>query len=370
MMEYRYSSGMEENMIKILLGGSPCTNWSIAQKNNRETEPNGIGYELFKNFVTAKEKYEPNYFLYENNKSIAPAIKERISKDLGVELQYINSSLVSAQNRQRFYCHNIPNVPQPEDKGILLKDIIESGAEWQEKAYCLTSTYNGAVVRNALEKKQRTMIAQPVRLGHFNKGGQGDRIYSVFGKSICLSANGGGRGAKTGLCAVPVDKSFSGWPVYEVANGIITIKDKQHKIKLPDGYYVIRKLTILECKRLQTVPDNYIMPCSATQNYKMLGNGWTVDVIAHILSHIPSLQNEDIEVLSMYDGMSCGQIALQKLSVNVVKYYATEIDKYAIQTTMANFPNTVQLGDAFQVRNEAGSFKQKGAFAPFVCTYF
>ena len=94
------------------------------------------------------------------------------------------------------------------------------------------------------------------------------------------------------------------------------------------------------------------MPCSPTQNYKLLGNGWTIEVIKHILSYIPNITTEPIEVLSMYDGMSCGRIALKEIGANVVRYYATEIDKYAIQTTQANFPDTIQLGDAFQVRGE------------------
>lgn len=84
----------------------------------------------------------------------------------------------------------------------------------------------------------------------------------------------------------------------------------------------------------------------------MLGNGWTVDVIAHILSHIPGIAAEPVEVLSMYDGMSCGHIALDKLGAEVTRYYATEIDKYAVQTTQTNYPDTVQLGDAFQVRDD------------------
>lgn len=82
------------------------------------------------------------------------------------------------------------------------------------------------------------------------------------------------------------------------------------------------------------------------------GNGWTVDVIAHIMSRFTGLTEEPVEVLSMYDGMSCGHIALEKLGVNVTTYYATEIDKYAIQTTQNNYPDTMQLGDAFQVREE------------------
>ena len=90
-------------MIKLLIGGSPCTFWSIAQKNNRETEAEGLGWELFKNYLIAKEKFQPDFFLYENNKSAAQAIKDQVSRELGVELMYINSALVSAQNRQRFY---------------------------------------------------------------------------------------------------------------------------------------------------------------------------------------------------------------------------------------------------------------------------
>lgn len=107
-----------------------------------------------------------------------------------------------------------------------------------------------------------------------------------------------------------------------------------------------------ECKRLQTVPDTYAFPVSDTQAYKMLGNGWTVDVIAHIMSRFTGLTEEPVEVLSMYDGMSCGHIALDKLGAEITAYYATEIDKYAVQTTQHNYPDTMQLGDAFQVRAE------------------
>ena len=140
-------------------------------------------------------------------------------------------------------------------------------------------------------------------------------------------------------------------PVYVVQDNTITINGAEYPTRLNDGFYIIRKLTVLECKRLQTVPDDYIMPCSTTQNLKMLGNGWTVDVIVLLLSHIPNILNEEVLVLSMYDGMSCGQIALNKLGVNVVKYFATEIDKYCIETTLTNFPNTIQLGNAMYVRS-------------------
>ena len=124
-------------MMKLLIGGSPCTHWSIAQTKNRETEPSGIGWELFKNYLVALEKYKPDFFLYENNKSMSAAIREQITKELGVEPIEINSALVSAQSRKRLYWTNIPGVGQPEDKGILLRDILETGVVWRVKAYTL-----------------------------------------------------------------------------------------------------------------------------------------------------------------------------------------------------------------------------------------
>jgi len=318
----------------LLLGGSPCTYWSIAKKD-REVDCNGEGFRLFKEYVRALHESGCRYFLYENNYSVHQNIKDEISKTLGVEPIMINSALVSAQNRKRCYWTNIPFTSFPADKGILLKDVLESGVAWQDKSYCMTASYDGAVLYNTLERKQRTMVAvplntingkshtipatyyktgespfspfgsergkqrvaipvgaaqrgrynggekteqhievrndgksnclttvqkdtlvcAPVRVGHYGKGGQGQRIYSVVGKSVTLSANGGGQGAKTGL----------------------------YKIDLPDGDYIIRKLTPVEAERLQTLPDNYTAGISNTQRYKCIGNGWTVNVIAHIL---------------------------------------------------------------------------------------
>lgn len=304
-------------MIKLLIGGSPCTHWSIAQTKDRETEPEGIGWELFKNYLIALEKYKPDYFLYENNKSMSAAIREQITQELGVE-------------------------PMPNAAGEA-------------------------------------------------SGSQSGRIYSIDAKSVPLQArpNGGGAdGAATGLYAVPAGMAWRGrgdgsayevrddqkanavtaeghqsrliieaadgktYPVYEVKDGRITIKGKLYPIKLADGFYIIRKLTVTECKRLQTVPESYVFPVSDTQAYKMLGNGWTVDVIAHILSYCKEITTEPIEVLSMYDGMSCGHIALDQLGATISKYYSTEIDKYAIQTTQYNYPDTIQLGDAFDLRRD------------------
>ena len=370
--------------MKLLIGGSPCTSWSIARMG-RETQPEGIGWELFDNYLIAWNKFRPEYFLYENNKSMAGPIREQITAELGVEPILINSARVSAQNRQRLYWTNIPGVKQPEDRGIVLRDILESGVCWREKAYTLMAAYERSVV-NAIARNGKFPFngaAEPVRIGTIESGTQTNhdskpfRVYSPNGKAVTLQGEAGGYGAKTGLYAVPVNPSEFArgggavYPInfdaegqmtaeiggrarviYEVRDGRITIKGEQYPIKLADGFYIIRKLTVLECKRLQTVPDSYIFPVSDTQAYRQLGNGWTVDVIAHILSFCPGITEKPLEVLSMYDGMSCGRLALDKLGASVAAYWATEIDKYAIKTTQANFPDTVQLGDAFQVRED------------------
>lgn len=135
-------------------------------------------------------------------------------------------------------------------------------------------------------------------------------------------------------------------------NGEITIKGKQYPIRLQDGWYIIRKLTVTECKRLQTVPDGFVFPVSNSQAYKILGNGWTVEVIAHIMSCFDGISTAPVDVLSMYDGMACGHIALDRLGAQIRHYYATEIDKYAIKTALHNFRGIVEIGDAFQVRHE------------------
>lgn len=240
----------------LLIGGSPCQDLSIAKKDRKGLK--GSRSCLFFEYVRALNEIEPKYFLYENVASMSKENKDIISKHLGVEPIMINSSLVSAQQRKRLYWTNIPDITQPINKHIYLKDVLENGIAFTDKSYCLTARYQGAQFENTVIKRQRSMVAQPIRIGQLNKGGQGQRIYSVKGKSVSLNANGGGQGAKTGL----------------------------YKIDLPDGYYIVRKLTPLECERLQTLPDKYTECVSNTQRYKCIGNGWTVDVIAHILNHI------------------------------------------------------------------------------------
>ena len=480
--------------VDFLIGGSPCTYWSIAQTKNRETVASGMGWELFSQYVRALHEAKPKYFIYENNKSMSKDIRASIDKAFGFEAVLINSALVSAQNRQRLYwvgmrnedgTYSKVNVEQPEDRGILLKDVLDSAVARNltsnDKAYTLTASYDGACAWNTIERHQRNMVAEPLVTTKNGKSfaitanyvhmqdypndyaahtieksvkplaadpvclryerteeakrcrkayeaheikhgynelnelhprpdgktntlttvlkdnqimepvcvaergrmycGQpqhyeartdgktntltsvekdnrvaesindilqvgamprpdgeistsaGFRVYSTEAKGRYLCANGGGAGAKTGLYAVPYDcdvvitensircqrrdqkhstvqgshvnftdgktqtlspshipnviehKSGKEITIYEVRDGLITIKGKQYPIKLKDGYYIIRKLTVRECMRLQTVPEWYEFPVSDTQAYKMLGNGWTCEVISHILKY-------------------------------------------------------------------------------------
>ena len=317
-------------MIKILIGGSPCTYWSVAQKKGREVEAEGLGWELFRNYLIAKEKFKPDFFLYENNKSAAQPIKDQISHELGVDLMHINSALVSAQNRQRFYAFNW-NVDQPADRGIMLKDILETATS--EKGYELRAPAVGVGCRNRREDD--------------------GKLYRRFETSGIEKANAlTASGHQSRL--VVTNQNGEDLPVYEVVNGEIEIKGKKYPIKLPDGYYVIRKLTPTECERLQTLPDGYTSAVSATQRYRGLGNGWTAEVIIHILTgalkDVP--RDEEIVVLSMYDGIGTGRYCLDKMGFTNVTYYAYEIDKPAMTVALSNYPNIIQLGDAFDLRRD------------------
>ncbi len=320
--------------VDMVIGGSPCQDLSIAKQNREGLR--GARSGLFWKYVEALEVIHPKYFLLENVASMRNEDRDAITETLRklypeTECIMINPALLSAQQRKRYYWTNW-HVEQPQDKGILLKDILknnngygcrmvgrrtdENGVrhdDWEvptqqrveinenpQKANCISTVSKDSVAEpmpvpeatkkgfteiqpgdyvdltqlssktrrgRSMKDKSNCLTAgnpeyyqyvQPVRIGQFGKGGQGDRIYSVRGKSVCLNANGGGRGAKTGL----------------------------YKVDLPDGDYIIRKLTPVECERLQTLPDNWTVGVSNTQRYKAIGNGWTVDVIAWILGGI------------------------------------------------------------------------------------
>lgn len=334
------------------------TYWSIAQKNNRETTAEGLGWELFKNYLIAKGKFKPDFFLYENNKSATQAIKDQIKHELGVwdgtllmrdtGARYIeiNSALVSAQNRQRFYVHNCGKVGQPKDRHIYLKDILETDIGLYAVPY--DNVGESKTIQKAIPKLVDKYGYVPEQFNAYN-------VTEVTTKSPTLSCGS----MATSSCATTrfekADKTQIN-KVYEVKDGKITIKGKQYPIKLPDGFYIIRKLTVTECERLQTLPRRYTQHAgvSETQCYKGIGNGWTAEVIIHILSN--ALKNvpkdEKIIVLSMYDGIGTGRYCLDKMGFTNVEYHAYEIDKYAMKIALSNYPDIIQHCDAFQVRSK------------------
>ena len=180
----------------------------------------------------------------------------------------------------------------------MIGDLNNRKVGTKDKAYCLAANPSSDMSPRVIEPVTSIQVgALPRPNGELSKS-QAFRIYDINAKSVTLKASGGGAGGKAGLYAIPVE--FEGdipikaisyangktYKVHEVKDGLITIKGKQYPIKLQDGYYIIRKLTVSECKRLQTVPKWYEFPVSDTQAYKMLGNGWTVDVISHILKCI------------------------------------------------------------------------------------
>ena len=201
--------------LDLLIGGSPCQDLSISKKDRKGLD--GERSKLFWEYVRILKEAKPKYFILENVNSMSKESKAKITEIMGVEPIMIDASLVSAQSRKRLFWTNIPVQGLPEDRNILLKDILQTDGEVDErmtskgKAYTLTATYAKAQLENSIKRKQRTMV----RIGN-----------------------------------------------------------------------EIRKLTPIECERLQGLPDNYTEGISNTQRYKCLGNAFNVDVICFILSFI------------------------------------------------------------------------------------
>lgn len=266
--------------IDLLIGGSPCQGFSFAGKQLNFSDPRS---KLFFEYVKVLRKVKPKYFLLENVK-MKQEYQNIISGYLGVQPVEINSSLVSAQNRKRLYWTNIPNVTQPEDKGILLKDIV---LEKSDK-------FSSDSVKDYIVPFDKTLQildkeVQRGKVGYFRKDSQANRVYYIHDKAITLCGASGGGAAKMGQdlfgCITPdrIEKRQNGQRFNEGTKFYTLTAQDKHGV-LIDGY--IRKLTPLECERLQTVPDDYTSCISDSQRYKCLGNGWTVDVIAHILGGI------------------------------------------------------------------------------------
>ena len=304
--------------VDFLIGGSPCTYWSIAQTKNRETVASGMGWELFSQYVRALHEAKPKYFIYENNKSMSKDIRASIDEAFGFEAICINSALVSAQNRQRLYwvgkrnadgTYSKVNVEQPEDRGILLKDVLDNAVAWREKAYTIDANYykatDGTDPFGGHQSNNRMMAADPVclRYERTEEAKQCRKAYEAHeikhgynelnelhprpdGKTNTLTTVLKDNQIMEPVCVAELGKAGKEITIYKVKDGKITIKGKQYPIKLRDGYYIIRKLTVRECMRLQTVPEWYEFPVSDSQAYKMLGNGWTCEVISHILKYL------------------------------------------------------------------------------------
>lgn len=334
--------------IDLLIGGSPCQDLSIAKKDRQGLEGNRSS--LFWEYVRIKDLVKPRFFILENVASMPKKDKDIITKALGVQPVMFNASLVSAQCRKRLFWTNI-SFTLPEDRNIKLKDILQPDGEVDErmtingKSFCLTSTYSKvspseAQVQNSIDKKQRTMVkigyvgegeqygqggqahrvydtegktptlssfAPLIKLGHVgNTDSQGNRVYHTDGKSATLSANGGGLGAKTGLYAIgrDVGRRLNEEGHREDGNTELPIQRRIElrtdekagtltsvmKDNLVVGETKIRKLTPIECERLQGLPDNYTEGIAMTNRYKALGNAFNVDVITHILRHMPIME--------------------------------------------------------------------------------
>jgi DNA (cytosine-5)-methyltransferase 3A len=274
--------------IDLLIGGSPCQDLSVAKVNRKGLEGSRSG--LFWEYIRLLRELKPRYFVLENVYSMKSADRDIISKEVGCSPMMINSALVTAQNRKRYYWHNTGVFMQPMDEGIVLADIIEEGAVDRNKSYCIDANFhkgtslkhyqekgvrqvvfktgiyteprgfNKGGVRitdksptltsSAFEHNNKLVTLQPIKLGHIGQDKRPYRVYSTEGKSVTLMGEAGGMGAKTGL--------------YYTKEGI-------------------RKLTPLECERLQGIPEGYTAHVSNTQRYKMIGNGFTIPVIIHIL---------------------------------------------------------------------------------------
>ncbi len=361
-----------ENLPKIdlLLGGSPCQGFSFAGKQlNFEDPRSKLFFEYVRILKDLREANPHIIFLLENVR-MKKEYQDVISECLGVEPIEINSALVSAQNRKRLYWTNIPNVTQPKDKGIMLKDIVheetdfktyglsdklidgflnstsvfkdrfQPSSDMNKKGRCLTARYFklGKTDQYIIEELTEYMVpfdktlqildkeVEKGKVGYFRKDSQANRFYFIHNKAVTLCGDAGGGAAKMGQYLFgSTKKNSQGDRVYQedeksptlnassggtagrgnLLFGCITpdrINKRQNGQRFNEGkkFYTltaqdrhgilvegyIRKLTPIECERLQTVPDNHTNHVSNSQRYKMLGNGWTIDVIAHIFKQL------------------------------------------------------------------------------------
>jgi len=284
--------------IDLLMGGSPCQGFSFAGKQLNFNDPRSA---LFFEFVRVMKETKPKYFLLENVR-MKQEYQDVITAHMGVKPIMINSSLLSAQNRVRLYWTNIPNIEQPKEQGVVLQDILEDEfVADREKSYCIDANYyKGANWEQYKNKSRRQLVTKPQQVAEatdINGHDMIKRVYSPLGKSPALTTmQGGNTQPKVSIRdtenyyqlnregAYPNQQQDRIRKPNKPSNTLTSGASSIPKVMLKGLHY--RKLTPLECERLQTLPDNYTEGVSNTQRYKMIGNGWTIEVIKHILNEM------------------------------------------------------------------------------------
>lgn len=316
--------------------------FSFAGKQLNFNDPRSKLFFEYVDILNHIKEVNPKVLFLLENVKIKSEFRDIISGYLHIEPIEIDSALVSAQRRKRLYWTNIEGVEQPEDKGILLKDIVHEHADMDnavsdswlkwfgkrsemltyksfvainpEKAVTMTArqfaSWRGNFIFECLADyivdfddtlKILDTEVKKGKIGYFNSDSQGNRIYQIHDKSITLTSNAGGKAGKTGMylfgCLTPnrINKRQNGQR-FNDGNKFYTLTAQDNHGILTEGY--IRKLTPIECERLQTLSDDYTLayikdkPISDCQRYKMLGNDWTVDVIAYILKNIKECRDD------------------------------------------------------------------------------
>jgi len=277
--------------VDLLIGGSPCQGFSFAGGQLAFNDPRS---KLFFEFVRVLKECKPKYFLLENV-NMKQEFQDVISEQLGCKPVDINSNIVSAQNRRRLYWTNIPVRSLPENKHIYLKDILEDGFTDRDKAHCVDANYfKGGNLKSYFEKHRRQLVfdfndpkqtgLQMVGEADIKGHGYNRRVYHPDGKAPTLAAASGGN-LEPKILQIARGANKGGVRAEDGKVPSMTSSSWQNNNFVTDGLKW-RKLTPIECERLQTVPDNYTNHVSNTQRYRMLGNGFTVDVIAFLLRGI------------------------------------------------------------------------------------
>lgn len=257
-LDYKKILELCDGEVDLLIGGSPCQDLSIAKSNRKGLQGERSG--LFWNYIEAKEKLSPKYFVLENVASMSADNRQAISNAMNVTPININSEKLSPQKRNRLYWTNI-KVEQPKDNKKKLKDILENGYTNKEKSYCIDANYfKGSNFDMYVKKSKRQIVFKGKKVSK-NSLKEGEEVF--------------------------MKKFVEGTEKMHKSSGKIkSIKlDSRGKKALEFNIKGFRKLTIIECERLQCMPDGYtnVENISRTERYRMIGNGFTVSVIKHIL---------------------------------------------------------------------------------------